>query len=107
MMAFVTGVVTTIVQNQDRASQEYQEKVELIEEYMKFQQLPKDLKWNIRDYYFRKFREQKIFDGTPHRACHNCTAPHRTAPHRTAPHRTAPHRTAPHRTAPHRTANGR
>ena len=116
MMAFVTGVVTTIIQNKDRASHEYQEKVELMEEYMQFQKLPNDLKWNIRDYYHRKFREQKIFDGTqrraapctaPPRPAMPCTAAYRHAPHRPAPSRTsahcrAPHRHAPHRHAPHR-----
>ena len=36
-MAFVTGVVTTVIQNIDRAGKEYRKKVERIEEYMKFQ----------------------------------------------------------------------
>ena len=37
MMAFLTAVMTTIIQNRDRAGRDYEEKVDRIEEYMKFQ----------------------------------------------------------------------
>ena len=63
-MAAVTGVLTTVIQNRDRAGRDYQEKVERIEEYMKFQKLPTELRYMIRDYFIQKFRENKIFDET-------------------------------------------
>lgn len=53
--AYFVGNITQLIANIDATQSAYKEKLEQVEEYMRYQNLPLDLRYRIRSYYHHSF----------------------------------------------------
>jgi hyperpolarization activated cyclic nucleotide-gated potassium channel 1 len=62
--AAVVSTITAIIVNSNVSTQEFEEQLLRTNEYMRSLHLPTELRDRIRDYYFHRWSEGKIFDET-------------------------------------------
>ena len=62
--AAVVSTITAIIVSSNVSVQEFEEQLQRTNEYMRTLHLPTELRDRIRDYYFHRFSEGKIFDET-------------------------------------------